>query len=536
MTRHDPAVTNYVASADASPSPRHRVRRFALLGIAGLLVLSALGVGGFILYGQYLFSKVHKVVIKAEQPQIAGEPINILLIGDNTRTGLSPAEASAFGTSSQVGGGRADVSMIAHFDPHTKQVTLLSIPRDLFMPIPGTTQLQRVDAELNPTSSTSSAESPNQLVKTIEDDLGIPIQHYVELNFDSFQGVVNALGGVQMYFPTELRDAYSGLNVTTTGCIKLDGYQALQVVRSRHLYYLNSSGTWSYDGLGDLSRTRRDHIFLQVLAAQVKSAGLANPVRDLALLKSVYSDLTLDSAFSESDLLSLVLTYRHANPATAVTGTLPIAYEGNNSGYLYNGANYGSIVFPQEPADTALMDQTLGMTVPSISPSSINVTVVNGSSISDQGSIVTQGLQALGYRVATASAAAPSGAPAETVIYYTPGDLAQAEALKSSLSGEIIMGEVASTGYGTPLELLAGDQLAVGTKVTVPVTTTSTPKVTSTTSNAPRTTSGPTTTRAPTTPTSLASTTVISLPNITVATQINTVQQPEPWDPRACPT
>ena len=218
-------------------------------------------VGGAYAYTQYLFSKVKTVSIPSEQSQVAGQPINILLIGDNSRIGLKPSEAKYFGSAAQVGGGRSDVTMIAHFDPKTKSVSLLSIPRDLFMPIPGTTTLQRVDAALN--------VNPNQLVKTIEYDLGIPIQHYVELNFDSFQGVVNALGGVQMNFPMKVKDKNSGLNITTVGCQTLNGFQALELVRSRYLQYLNSAGQWVEDPLGDLSRTRRDHIFLKVSVPDV---------------------------------------------------------------------------------------------------------------------------------------------------------------------------------------------------------------------------------------------------------------------------
>ena len=491
--------------------------------LAALILVAALGAGASIAYGQFLFNKVHRVVITAEKPQVAGQPINILLIGNNSRAGLSPSEAAAFGTASQVGGGRADVSMIAHFDPTTKQVSLLSIPRDLFMPIPGTTKAQRVDAALNPISPQSTVEDPNQLVKTIEDDLGIPIQHYVELNFDTFQGVVNALGGIKMYFPMELKDAYSGLNITTTGCIKLNGYQALQVVRARHLYYRTPSGTWLYDGLGDLSRTRRDHIFLQVLAKQVKAAGIGNPVRDLALLNSVYKELTLDSHFSESQILSLIRTYSRANPATAPTGTLPIAFEGGTSGYVFDGVNYLSIVFPQDPADTLMMNQILGISTPKISPSNISVTVVNGSNASNTGVQVANQLRTLGYNVGAPQSAPPTGNPAESVIYYTPGNIQKAEVLRASLAGAVIMGELPSISFGTPLELVAGDQIAVGT-ISSPATQSgaATP---STTLQTPQ--SSPATT--------VATHISIALPNITRATQINILQRPEPWDPRACP-
>ena len=94
----------------------------------------------------------------------------------------------------------------------------------------------------------------------IQDDFGIPIQHYVELNFDSFANVVTALGGITMYFPEPVYDAYSGLDVRTTGCRHLDGVEALQVVRARHLQYRppgNTSttpSTWPQENQSDLAR------------------------------------------------------------------------------------------------------------------------------------------------------------------------------------------------------------------------------------------------------------------------------------------
>ena len=509
-----------------------RRARIAFKVLVVLVAVVVLAGGGFALYGQILLDRVHRVVIKSEAPQKSGQPINVLLIGNNTRTGLSPAEAKAFGTASQVGGGRADVAMIAHFDPKTKQVTLLSIPRDLFMPIPGTTRLQRVDAALNPTAKTGGKENPDQLVRTIEYDLGIPIQHYVELNFDTFQGVVNALGGIRMYFPMPVRDRESGLNVTTVGCRTLNGYQALQVVRARHLDYRTPQGVWVRDPLGDLSRTRRDHIFLKVLAEQVKSRGLSNPVQDLKLLQSVYPYLTLDSAFSESELLSLVLTYRHSDPATAPTGTLPVAFEGGNTGYVYAGANFGSIVFPQEPADSQLIDQLTGLGAPSIAPSKIRIAVVNGSHSPNLAGQTTQGLKALGYQASLAGSATPSGNPAESLIFYTPGNIAKAEVLRASLGGSVMMGEIPSTGYGTPIELLVGDQLTTAMKVQNGATS---GKASPSTAASSYTASSKSTTSTTTAAAGTQASPSTTIPDITAATQVNTRQTPEPWDPRACP-
>ena len=141
-------------------------------------------------------------------------------------------------------------------------------------------------------------------MNAIQEDFGIPIQHYVELNFDSFQGVVNALGGIKMYFPEPVFDAYSGLNVPTAGCHSLNGFQALEVVRARHLQYkgpgvkTNNHADWPQDPESDLSRIRRDHEFLRVLATAVAKRGLGNPITDNDLLGAVAPQLQVDSSFS----------------------------------------------------------------------------------------------------------------------------------------------------------------------------------------------------------------------------------------------
>jgi len=118
-------------------------------------------------------------------------------------------------------------------------------------------------------------------VAAIEEDFAIPINHYVELNFDTFANVVNALGGVRMYFPVPIYDAYSGLNIErrdaicstacepcrSCGASPADSTHAIQPL-SAHL---------AQEALSDLARIRRTHEFLRVLAAQVAARGLDNP-------------------------------------------------------------------------------------------------------------------------------------------------------------------------------------------------------------------------------------------------------------------
>ncbi len=147
------------------------------------------------------------------------------MIGSTSRCALK-VQNPQFGLCSQgVTGVNSDVVMILHLNPANNSLSILSIPRDLFVPNARSDGANKIDAALY--------QGPDQLIAAIEEDFGIPIQHFVELNFDSFMNVVNALGGIHMYFPEPIFDSFSGLNIQTTGCIGLNGTSALEVVRAR---------------------------------------------------------------------------------------------------------------------------------------------------------------------------------------------------------------------------------------------------------------------------------------------------------------
>ncbi len=230
----------------------------------------------------------------------------------------------AYGLCSQgVNGVNSDVIMILHTDPVHHHLALLSIPRDLFIPNARSTGANKIDAGLD--------QGMSQVVAAIEQDFAIPIQHAVSLNFDQFANIVNALGGIDMAFPMSVFDAESGLNVKAAACVHLNGTQALQVVRARHLQY-DASGTrsadaryWPQESLSDLARIRRDHEFLRVLASAVAKRGLSDPITDVDLINSVKADLTFDQSWPVTDMANLVLDFHATNivgrpPAHAARG------------------------------------------------------------------------------------------------------------------------------------------------------------------------------------------------------------------------
>ena len=337
--------------AHAAPKKR-RSRRRTLAWVTGTLLLVIVLIAGAAAgYGWYLNHEIHRIDLR----NLTSAPVkgadagteNILMIGSTDRCALK-VQNPAYGLCSQgVNGVNSDVVMILHLNPANNSLSILSIPRDLFVPNARSDGANKIDAALY--------QGPDQLIDAIEEDFGIPIQHFVELNFDSFINVVNVLGGIKMYFPEPVFDAYSGLNIQTTGCIALNGTQALQVVRARHLQYKGPGVTttdpnyWPQEAQSDIARIRRDHEFLRVLAAAVKAKGLSNPVTDQQIVAGVVSQLTVDSNFSASDMISLVLGYHNVDVNSAPQLTLPVAVDQFGS-YTYEGGSYGDIEFPVEPS------------------------------------------------------------------------------------------------------------------------------------------------------------------------------------------
>ena len=523
-------------SGPAHASTSRRSRKRTLAWVAGsvtmVIVLLAGAAGG---YAWYLDHEIHHIDLRnLTSAPVKGDDAgteNILMIGSTDRCALK-VQNPAYGLCSQgVTGVNSDVVMILHLNPANHSVSILSIPRDLFVPNARSDGANKIDAALY--------QGPDQLIAAIEEDFGIPIQHFVELNFDSFINVVQALGGIKMYFPEPVYDAYSGLNIQTTGCLSLNGTQALQVVRARHVQYKGPGVTthdpsyWPQEAQSDIARIRRDHEFLRVLATAVKAKGLSNPLTDQQLVSGVVGQLTVDSGFSASDMISLVLGYHNVDVGTAPQLTLPVAVDQFGS-YTYQGGSYGDIEFPSEPLDHNAVDQFLGLksgaedtysggSLPA--RSSVTLSVLNGSGTYNQATTTSQSLQALGFHIGSIGDSPPVGREAETVVYYsakTPANVAAAQVVANSLSGAVIMAM-------DPTQVKAGSQVTVVTGTDFSVNS---PPTTPATGLSGTTGAGGTASASTTTTTSPTSGTTGNSGAFQAPTP--TVEPLQPWDPRSC--
>ncbi len=432
---------------------RRRVTRTTEVVVVVLLVVIGSSAG----YLFYQLNSIARVNVRLTPAAKAGT-VNILLLGSTSRCAITPAknfENFVKQCQDNVNGVNSDVIMILRLVPNRTPV-LLSIPRDTFVPNARSGGLyNKIDAAL--------ANGPSQLVAAIQQDFGIPVNHFVLLNFESFANIVTTLGGITMYFPTSLRDVQSGLMISHSGCIHISGLEALALVRARHLQYDYNKRThrWlGYDGSGDIGRIERVHVFLKVLGQEVARRGLGNPVTDNSLLATIAPNLTLDSTFGNREILNLLLAY-HSKIASVKDLTLPVVEDTQT--YYYKGYNYGYVVFPTQPQDQATIDQFTGGAPVGVNvhPFSTTVSVVNGTSDPKAGSAMASGLRGLGFKVTGVTSRVPVGSVVETTVdYANPSHLDEAMRVLRSLSGLAVLAQTPTVG-GADVTVVAGTDASV---------------------------------------------------------------------------
>ena len=481
-----------------------------------------------------LYHKVNHLAVGNLAPSVGGAE-NILIAGSTNRCNLSVQNAEWGFCSQGVTGVNSDIIMVVHIVPKTHTVTLLSIPRDTFVPNARSGQEAfKIDAALY--------EGPTQLVTAIEQDYGIPIQHYVEVGFDGFVNIVNAIGGVKMDFPMPVYDSESYLNVPTAGCKLLNGVEALQVVRARHLQYKPSTVTtndvnyWPQEDESDLARITRTHEFLRVLASAVLAKGLSNPITDQKLVDAIAPQVQVDSGFGTSSMLQLMEELHGVNVDNVPQTMLPIATT-NFGSYEYEGDDFGDVVFPVEPNDQQTINQFLGVSnstdtmtgSPLPSPSAVAVNVVNGSGTAGQASTVSSGLNALGFNVVgqPGTATPVSDQAQETYVAYGGSSTeADAEAVARQLSGYVILDDNPSlVTSGSTVTVITG----TGVTVNAPASSSSTSSSSSSSSSTSSSASSSSSSSASGDLTTGDSTGALAAPSAST-------QALAAWDPRACPS
>jgi LCP family protein required for cell wall assembly len=257
------------------------------------------------------FNRIERVDVGDTLSPGGGAGTNYLIVGSDTREGIDEDDpnAGAF-IGSTVTGERTDTIMILRMQGD--QSFLLSVPRDLWVTNAATGEEGRINAVYR--------SGPQALIRTVQESVGIPVHHYLEINFVSFGGLVDSVGGITIDFPHPARDDASGLNIEQAGPVQLDGTQALAYVRSRQYTEL-IDGEWQADPTGDLGRTDRQRLFLSGLLA--KATSTRNPLRLMSLSRSLGAGLAIDDQLSFFAALGLAWDLRGFSPESVVLPTSP---------------------------------------------------------------------------------------------------------------------------------------------------------------------------------------------------------------------
>jgi LCP family protein required for cell wall assembly len=395
--------------------PRRLLTGCSLL-LVFLVVATAAGYG----YVHYRFGQIRSVKVPGLHESGGGHPFNLLVVGSDSRETLDKEDGGRYGS---VGGQRNDTTLVVRVEPAHKRVSMLSIPRDLVVPIAGTGAENRVNAAL--------MGGPGELVRTVEHGFGIPIHHYVLIDFDGFKAIVDALGGIDVRFPYPSRDTWSGLDIREPGCRRLDGARALALARSRYFSY-QRDGVWHSDPWADLGRIRRQQAFLQAVVEAALAKGLTNPVRANAFVGSLAHEVTKDSALRVGDVIRTGASFRSFEPSKLATYSLPVRVSTDHP--------LGNVLLLDQPDAQVVVGRFLGRTTPSADrpaatpPAGTRVTVLNALGTARLASSTAAKLRRSGYRIAAVGNAPSTDLP-RSQITYPPGRLADAKALSGTLVG-----------------------------------------------------------------------------------------------------
>ncbi|HEX2273131.1 MAG TPA: LCP family protein, partial [Acidimicrobiales bacterium] len=418
---------------------QRRRRRRTIIGTTIFLVVFNLVVGGTYAYFQWRLDQINRVHVPGLDEDVPGQVMNVLLVGSDSRERLTGPAAAQAGKE-EVGGERSDTIMVLHVDPAQRKAAILSIPRDLYVPIAGTDRSDRVNTAF-------AVGGPEGLISTLV-ALGIQVNHYAEVDFVGFREIVDAVGGVTVFSPAPARDARSGLEIPRAGCVELDGTQALAYVRSRE-YETLVDGRWIADPRGDLGRIERQQDFVRRVMREAVSTGISSPITLNRLIGIGVKNLTVDATMSTSDITHVARRFRSVDPDSVETLVLPTApqtIDGKDVLVLEVDDAQDEIAkingqAPISPPTTQAPSPNVGTTAPGPpSPSTtrpltladFRVQVLNGTDRKGAAAAVAQDMKAVGVNVVGVGDARPAVYP-RTVIRHAPGQEAKARSLQNGL-------------------------------------------------------------------------------------------------------
>ena len=311
--------------------------------------------------------------ILTDTPSDTDEPVTFLIIGSDSREGLT--DLRNFGPA---GGERADVIMLIQIHPNTGTAQMLSIPRDLWVDVPGN--------GMNKINAAFAFGGAPLMVETVTRAVGVPVNHYLEVDFVGFQAIVDKLGGVPINFPFPARDSKSGLNVGA-GTQTLNGSEALAFARSRSYQELQD-GSWVSVDANDIGRTRRQQ---QLIFSIIRTAARPSTILSLgSTVESFAEHLTIDARLAQGSMIELAWRMRGVRTENINAATLPT---------YSDSVNGASVERRKEPeAEQMLAAFRAGRSMVA-NEDQMRITVLNGNGIEGSAGAWSEFLQSAGFDV-----------------------------------------------------------------------------------------------------------------------------------------
>jgi LCP family protein required for cell wall assembly len=434
------------------------LRRTALVvGVVMAVLLVGGGVAGFVIYRKLdgnigVIDAFRPDIVgsdrptKASQPETSTEPLNILVMGSDTRTG----QGGGFGSAVTLSGARSDTTLLIHLPADRGSALVVSIPRDTVVEIPDCkTDTGTYAAHTERFNAAFSIGGPGCTIKTVEQLTGVFIDHFVVVDFRGFEGMVDALGGVDVCLSEPAFDVKSGLDLPA-GISTVRGDQALAFVRAR---YTLGNGS-------DISRIDRQQAFMSSVVEKARSAGtLLNPIKLVRFLdaatKSVATDPDLASL---NELRKLAEQVRGIPPKDITFVTTPwlvnpadpntVVWNTTKTDPLWQAISSDTVYPPPMPKPDVIDGRPIN-----VAPADIQLRVLNGSRVVGAATDAAAEFSAQGYQVVSLDTA-DSPKFLSTVVRYDPAyGAAAARTVTASLGGAT---RVKVPGLGSVVEVVVG--------------------------------------------------------------------------------
>jgi LCP family protein required for cell wall assembly len=298
--RHGHGSRGPGTSARAAVSSQARWRRLALATSATLSAVVLAASGGAWALSSYVNATVGRVDAGVSGQH--GGALNVLVAGVDQRAGLTPRQQAELHVG-HVPSTNTDTMMLVHISADRNRVTVVSLPRDSWVDLPG--------HGMNKINAAFGLGGPKLMVATVERATGLRISDFAEVNFLGFIKVIDALGGVNVCLPYAVNDSYTGLHLSA-GMHHVDGITALKYARDRHSF-----------ALSDLARIRNQQSLLASLLSEAISSGtLANPVRLSRFLQAALAAIKVNRGL---DVTALAGQLRGISPRDVRFLTVPVA-------------------------------------------------------------------------------------------------------------------------------------------------------------------------------------------------------------------